>query len=500
MTMPATIDPAALAAALQIVQAYASQQSTTKAVSATARSSGYAHGNGGLMSAPGMSRDIINAMLMPYAGLAARLPSLSSREDFPLYGIITGQTAGSTESGSAGVCDDPPTAGLLKLCEQSYPFGRRSLMTPVIEIDRVGRSTNRAEFYDFQLVGNPLANSENSAEVFTAPSSMTATDMLNNELGKAMFELGVDWIRRYGPELYTGNPTNNTAGGQHRYFRGLDGLINTGYRDAETAVVCPAADSIVWNFASNNVSTSNSGIVRLLTNIYRRLKLKARNMGLMPVKWVIVMRETLFYELTEVWPCSYATYRCQNIFSAAQPGMTETSRMIDMRDQMRGNFEGRTGTYLLIDGEQVEVVFDDLITETALSLGAFNSAIYFVPLTVIGGRKVTYMEHFDYGATMGSMDAARGWAPADSYFTTDSDAYLWHKRPPTAYCIQAQVKAEPRLILRAPHISARVTNVAYTPLQHEQDWNTTGYYFVNGGKTDRLGYGPSFFSETATIG
>jgi hypothetical protein len=42
--------------------------------------------------------------------------------------------------------------------------------------------------------------------------------------------------------------------------------------------------------------------------------------------------------------------------------------------------------------------------------------------------------------------------------------------------------------------------VAYTPLQHERDWATSGYYFANGGKTDRLGYGPSFFSETSATG
>jgi hypothetical protein len=49
-------------------------------------------------------------------------------------------------------------------------------------------------------------------------------------------------------------------------------------------------------------------------------------MGLNPVKWVIAMRETLFYELTEGWPCNYMTYRCQNVFSAqVQPQTTSSA-------------------------------------------------------------------------------------------------------------------------------------------------------------------------------
>jgi hypothetical protein len=149
------------------------------------------------------------------------------------------------------------------------------------------------------------------------PGGGTA-NQINSEIGKQMFELAVAWGRDFGPRLYTGNPTNNTSGGGDKYFRGLDALINTGYRDAETGVACAAADSIVWNSPTwpDQRRDHGSTVVRTITSIARRLKLNARNMGLNPVKWVIAMRETLFYELTEGWPCNYMTYRCQNVFSA----------------------------------------------------------------------------------------------------------------------------------------------------------------------------------------
>lgn len=488
----------ALDTGTQLLQQLVGLLTAQKAVSTTPTTT-YAHGPGGLLSAPGLSKDIINAMLLPHMGLQSRLPSYPSNEANPLYAILTGVTA-TTGSEPTGVCDDPPVAGLAKLCEQSYVFGRQSRMTRVFELDRLGITTNRGEFYDFNLVGNPFGGAGDNANIPSVPGG-GAVGQINSEVGKQMFELAVAWGRDFGPRLYTGNPTNNTAGGGDKYYRGLDALINTGYRDAETGVACAAADSIVWNYASSNVSTASmSNMIRTITSIARRLKLNARNMGLNPVKWVIAMRETLFYELTEGWPCNYMTYRCSNVFSAGQPQTTSSAELMAMRTEMRGNLDERTGQFLWIDGEKWEVVFDDFIPETALANGAFNSSIYFVPLTVVGGRRVSYMEYVNYDMTGGFMDGARAFAPDGAYFTTDGGRFAWHKKPPANFCVQALVKSEPRLILRTPMLAARITNVAYTPLAHERDWNTSGYYFVNGGRTDRLGYGPSFFSETAQTG
>lgn len=493
------IDPNMLAQALIGLAQQGDSQTVFKAVSSTPRSSGYAHGPYGLMSAPGLSRDLVNAMLLPYTGLASRLPSFPSNEANPLYGIITGQTTGSG-SNPTGVCDDPPMAGLLKLCTQSAVYGRYSLQTPVIDVDRVGLTTNRGEFYDFRLIGNPLAVAgvENTAP--SAPGGISLNDALNNEIAKAMFELSVDWIRRYGPMLYTGNPANNTSGGGYKEYRGLNGLINSGYRDAETGIACAAADSLLANFASANVSTTATNIVPLLTSMCRRLKINARGMGLWPVKWVIVMRESLFYELTQIWACSYATYRCATLggFSTSQVNNIDNRDIMTLRQGMRGNMENRTGQYLLIDDEQWEVVFDDFVAETALANGAFNSSIYIVPLTVIGGRPVTYMEYLNYDMPNGALAAARALAPGDSFTTTDGGRFLWHRKPPTNFCVQALVKTEPRLILRTPQIAAKLTNVAYTPLAHERDWDPTGYYFVNGGSTSR-GVAPSYYPPNTNI-
>ena len=482
-----------------------------KAVSATPRSSGYAHGAAGLMSAPGMSREVINGMILPHLGLLKMLPSRPSTEDFAFYGILTGQTAATgtfNGTNSAGVCGDPPTAGLLKLCTQMYRFGRQSMMTPVIELDRIGRTNNRSEFTDYRLIGGPYQADMPGAP--SAPGDGGIADALNFEVAKVSYELANDWVRNFAPFLYTGNRTNNTGGGIIQEYNGLDGLINTGYRDSDvpiggTGTLCARADSFIRTFASANVETqaaSKQGIVAVITGIDRQLRFRAVEMGLMPVKWVMVMRWSAFYQLTEVWPCAYSTYRCQTNsgLSDAQPAVNDAMKLQDMRNGMRGDWDARTGQYLLIDGVQRDVVIDDTIPETALANGAFNSTIYWVPLTVIGGFQSTYMEYFNYDSPQGAMAAAKLMAPGDSFFTTDSGRFLWHKRPPTAYCVQSQVKTEPRLILRTPQLAARLTNVAYTPWQHEDDWSTASnvYYFANGGRVTQNV--PSFFSPNTSVG
>ena len=504
---PTAIDPTVLAAAQQIVMATWAQRE--KAVSGTPRSGGYAHGAFGLMSAPGMSRDVINAMLMPHLGVLKLLPSHPSTDEFPLYGIITGQTAASgtfNGTNSQGVCGDPPTAGLLKLCSQVYRFGRQSMTTPVIELDRIGRVNNRAEFRDYRLIGGPF-QAEGSNVGPSVPSTAGGIQAaLNNEVAKVSYELANDWVRNFGPFFYTGNRGNNTGGGIIAEYNGLDALINTGYRDADTGTACPRADSIVRSFGSANVTTSpaaSSGIVQTITGIDRLLRYRAVEMGLTPVRWVLAMRWSAFYQLTEVWPCAYVTYRCQTGtgLSDSQPAVNDALRLQQMRDEMRGDWDARTGQFLWIDGIRREVVIDDTIPETALANGAFNSAFYWVPLTVIGGFELAYMEYFNYDTPQGAMEAARVLAPGDSYFTTDAGRFLWHKRPPTAYCVQAQVKTEPRLVLRTPQIAARLTSVAYTPNpQHEDDWSTSSsvYYLLNGGKVGWIA--PSFFSPNTTAG
>lgn len=429
----------------------------------------YGHGSGGLFNHPALERPLFSAMPLPLSGLQSLLPVYPSTTTNPLYGIITGQTA-TSGSEPDGVCDDPPVHGVLKLCEHSFPFGRQSRQTKVYSIDRFGERLNRGEHFDLQMYGGmPPSN----APAIPDPSSFAQS--VNSDIAKELFQFAVGWSRDFAREFYTGNPTNNTANGGRQYFYGLDYLINTGYRDAVTGMACIAADSKIVDFGSVVVNTNGTLVVQYITAIYHYLQRLARQVGLDPVTWNIVMPAELFYAITSIWPCAYLTTGCQAIGNNSQQ-QVDAGDITSMRDQMR------TGKYLMIDGVRVSVVEDDAITVTE-SGGVSLSQIYFVPMTVLGRMPVTYLEYFDYDAPNGTMEAARMFASDGMFYTSDGGAFLWHKKPPTNLCVQMVAYTRPRLLLLTPYLAARLYNVGYTTLIHERDWDTSGTYFYNGGKT-----------------
>jgi len=468
-------------------------QSRTKAVSSTPTTV-YGHGFGGLFSAPGLEKPLFSAMVLPAQGLASMLPVRSSNSTHPLYGIFTGVTD-STGTEPIGVCDDPPVAGLSKLCTHSFVFGRQGRMSRVFDIDRMGVITHRGEFSDLQIIGNPFAG---VGGVPSAPGVGGAEAVAQNELAKAFFEMATAWSRDFSREVYTGNPVNNTAGGGRKFFYGLDILVNTGYRDAETGIACPAADSIITSFGSAEVNTNGTTAVLTISNILRNLKYIASRSGLDPVTWNLAMPWGLFYELTNVWPQAYYLHAIASAGYASNVQVHETAQtLVAQRDEMRGDIFNRTGQFLYIDGQKVPVILDDAITETVGAGATFTSTIYFVPMTVLGGTPVTFLEYLDYDMPNGAMAAARALAPDGQYSTSDNGRFLWHKKPPTNFCVQYLAKTEPRMLLLTPYLAARLTNVRYTPIAHQRDWDVASSYFVDGGRTSGSGVGPSYFSPTA---
>lgn len=470
----------------------------TKAVSSTATAT-YPHGPGGLFSYPGLSQPVFSALALPMMGLQSRLPVEGTNETNPLFELITGVTA-STGSEPEGPCDLPPTAGDTKLCITSVVFGRFSRASKVIDLDKTGLIVNRGEMTDLRLVNNPFVNQ--SANMPSLPGGMNPADVVKTTMGNQIFNLGVAWSRDFADILYNGNPTNNTAGGGYAEFRGLDSLINTGYQDAVTGNACAAADSLIYSYGNQIVNSTGSTAFNTITGIYFNLKHTARITGMMPVKWVIVMRPALFQEIANIWACSYMSARCTtNAIGNNSTQFVEARAVVELRDAML-NHMAETGQYLLIDGERVEVVLDDAIPETNIGGGTFSSSIYFVPLTVLGGTRATFLQYKDYDMT-GAAETGNLWTGRAGHFqTSDNGRFLWHFLPPTMYCIQMAAKTEPRLVLRTPYLAARITNVRYTPFQPMRSWdpNAGASMYFDGGRTNYAGYppaSPSFFPPTS---
>lgn len=448
----------------------------------------YGHGATGLFSTPGVEPDVYSALPMPLRGLLAQLPWFQSRYTNPLFSIVTGQTA-STGSEKTNVCDDAPVVGLLKVCLQTAVFGRWERETREFELNRLGQLRDNADPQNLQLVNNPFMQGFGRL-VPEAPGGMG--NPLRSEIDKIKTELMIGFARDHARQIYTGDPANNTAGGGYQELVGLDIQINTGKVDAIANVACPAADSFIFNHNYGLIGSSPD-IVNVFVATARALQQNADITGLSPVKWVIAMRPQLFYELTRVWPCSYYTNGCLST-TTSNNGVIDLRESIALRDSMRAE------SYLLIDGVQWPVVQDMAIVEenegsvAAINSGQFASDAYFIPVTALGGSKTTtYMEYYDQNNP--EAQKALGEMRLNPFFwTTNGGAILWTAKPPRNWCVQWQIKMEPRLILRTPFLAARITNIRYEPLRHDREVFPNDPYYTNGGQTVRPN-GASYYTD-----
>lgn len=452
--------------------------------SGTPISIGYSHGPGGLLTFPGVDNSVFHTT-MGNRSIMGQLPAMPTLYAQPTFYTITG-VRGDTGAEAAANCDPSPTAGLMKACLTVSVFGRYKRQTPELELNRLGLVNDRADPMDLTLVGSPIHGSGVFASSFADPT--IPGNMLVNEVARKFWELAVSMHRLLARELWLGNPANDAGQlGSRRQMTGFDVLINTGYVDAETNQACASMDSYVRNFNNQRIdlSAGADNIVAAVTDMYYQVKDRAERTGVMPVRWVFAIRRQLFYELTAVWPCSYLSYRCIT-------GNTRATEFIDAQDAIRFRDEMRAGSYLLIDGERIPVVMDDGIDEdtntevgNVVPSGCFRSDMYLIPMSVVGGRAVTFLEYFQYqnpaisdalgNMVLGKVDGAFLIVPVQ-----------------TRQCFQFEVKIEPRLIMRTPWLAARLQNVVYCPIQHERDTFPQDPYHVDGGKTSRPG--PSLFT------
>jgi hypothetical protein len=368
------------------------------------------------------------------------------------------------------------------------------------EINRIGQRINRGEFHDLNLLNSPLVEQMGGLMQGFFGLQNQAAIFAGREMLMRLVEVGVAFQRWFCPTVYTGNPANNTAGGGYKEFPGLDLVISRTKVDALAGSACPSLYSDIKDFSYRKVdNTTDPDIVRTITTMMRILKSKASTQGLAPADIRMVMRDELFYALTEIWPCRYMTYRCDNIDgSNIDPvGSFSVESMFRMKTDMRD------GSFLWVDGMKVPVIIDNCIAESnhadngTIAAGCFASDIYFVPFTARGGTIQTlYWEYYDYrNDVLPAVNDIR----ATNFFWSDNGVFLWGLKAPDNWCIEVISKMEPRIILKTPQLAGRLQHISYCPLQHTDDPLPSQDYHSNGGVTTGRP-GPSPFSEWNTAG
>lgn len=400
---------------------------------------------GGIFAIPGAQRDLLSTFVTP-SGLAPFLPAFAASDDDPRFGFWTGVGA---ESGTEAdyPCDDGPTAihtgGYL-----TASWGRIVRSTPTIELTRL-LHTKRGVQTDLNLIGNVLA--QHPLVTRNGTITPSAEDLV---VAMEMIKAGVTLERKLSKMLWTGATANNTTNGGYKEFVGLDTQIGTGKVDVDSNTAMPAANSLVVDFNYTLYDDTTKDLVKHIFSVAYYLEDLAERTRMAPVTWAIVMRRELFHWLTELWPCRYYAAGC-----ASGSVVMNNDYAVQQRDYMRSR------RVLPINSKEWTVILDDGLPSftnadnAGIAVGNFASGIRFVPLTVTGNMPATYWEYINYQGLSSQLQPL-GMNGSDLNLWTDNGSLLWSIEK-VKTCIKITGLIEPRIVLRAPQLAARIDNIEY---------------------------------------
>lgn len=458
-------------------------------------------GPNGVFSRPGVNPNAVNAMPAPDQGLRGVLPWRPSQYGQEVLRLLTGLTAGSGDEPTEN-CTPGPKAGNWKWCHHSWPFGQYKMTTETIDLSQLGALMNRCDTIDARIMGNPWAEVTRASQGI----NINPRDIFRNEITARIAAMFVEMDRRYHILDTTGNhasTADNEPGAYHEHY-GSQYIINTGYVDFYSEKRCLAADSWVLSMGGLDIETNGAAYVQTMVELYDYMVDLARRVGLAPIEFAWRMTRGAFRALANAWQCNYNTMACASNVIATDNATIMINDQQSTRDRdamLAGYWESRNiGPYLPIRGTPVRVIIEDPQAFPEGGSGPFTGEIELWPLsspqfTETGGA-ISYYEFFDWnapyaaGAVMRELGGMRNLLlPLTS--VERGGRTLLYSLVPQDLCVGFGAIEKYRLINRAPFLSARLTNVAYTQRFHQRSSDPTSAFLYNGGVTDYSAY-PQF--------
>lgn len=229
-------------------------------------------------------------------------------------------------------------------------------------------------------------------------------------------------------------------------FDGLRVKINTPVTDVRTGLRCEGAEPIIYNWANAAI---DADICSVIDAIVRELRRKASYLGGVNSAagdMVLVCTATMRNALLDYVACGCG--------ACASDSAMVTIDALRRRDEIARLFTG--GLYgdgmIEVDGVPVHIIVNDWIPQTSIA-PRFCSDIFILTRRT-GMTPILYGEYQDFASTMAGKDLSsriNGWI-------TDNGRFLhWAESQQECYAISSLMKT--RMVLHAPWLQARITNV-----------------------------------------
>lgn len=381
--------------------------------------------------------------------------------------ILTGQLASGT-SNASGFCGNPPVAGDLKVCSQTYSWGDFYVKTDLNALAMIGSRRNRAD------MPGQIMNAADANNPFL-PDVVTRISDTRSQLALELFRLGNGAERSTEVVSIQGSAgVDNSRFGWFHEFAGLNAQIKTGYVDSKSGYACGATDSVVESFnaiiTGNSADGSSRNFTAVLFDALYALRDRALQVGMGGVVWAVVMRHEQFRRAVEVLSSQYNSYAV----TGAQ--YAERNSTGDFVQQIRR--EMLAGSYLLDDmGQQVPVIFTEGLDNSATAANTYNADILIVPVSW-NGTPLIRLEYFDMNNSY--IDEFVSYVRPDTVKVINNGMYLVGQRD-TGLCMEFHFQARMRLILEAPFLAGRIDDVQYTYYAKTRQAIPGSSLAVNGG-------------------
>lgn len=460
------------------------QQGVLKHTTTTVNAGQLLHGPGGLFNTPGLENPIMSTVVAPQ-GLGPLLPAFPTLATYPYYGYLTEIVSGGEDEPDE-VCDPAPT-GQIKNGTLSTQFGRVQASTKTIDLGQIVQIINNSDRTDLMLAGSLLNPQEGGVSY---PGNVNEGNVIENtiktEMVASCFMMGM----KIGRMLWNGDPSNATAGEGYKPFRGISSLVKTGYVDAETNNAVAALDSLIvdggWNTIGPGGTYDFASKLRAVMHYLEDLARKTVGSA----EFVIVMRPEMWRMISDLYVLQYV-----NELVAAVDDTTAARWNLDAASITERRDALKEAHMLPVGGKLYMVVEDDGIPQLTnaddgnIPVGQFSSTIYVLPVTVAGSLPVLYWEYLDWNRAMQLLAQVAGLN--EQVFWTDGGRFAWTFSR-TNMCIKLQARVEPRVILRAPQLAARIDDLIVNPDIDVRSAYIGDSGYVGGGETTRTGQVPNF--------